>query len=429
LSVYCNNLKTVGKWAFRQCSKLEEIDLTQLEEVAEYGFCACSSIPAVYNDKLTRIEKYAFHRLSTAINIDLPNVTYVGYGGLDQLVCAESINLPKLETLGESGLSGCLKVETLDLPELTTLIGGNVGSAFDRTYSLKELNVPKLTGKLPKDTFSYTGLEYINLPCITSIGESAFHLSKATKIILNDAISIGEEAFSSCSTLEFVYIPNVIEIDSWAFLDTKNIKLLFAPSLENAKSLPQYDNVIIYLTDKFTSTVSPTYSYTVIAPNSSFAEQWAIDNGYKFIDSNSMTNSLGRSICTSVAGLRFGFSWDNIGEIENLATDVEYGFIYSQKEFEDLSIDTVGENGIKKKVANNRADNENNTSFNLVISNIPSDYYDREITARAYVCIDGMYFYSNVLKGSFDEVANLVINDDEIDTNTKTKVKQMLQEA
>lgn len=102
-------------------------------------------------------------------------------------------------------------------------------------------------------------------------------------------------------------------------------------------------------------------------------------------------------------------------------------FIYSQKGEDNLSIDTVDNKNIKKAVANNRIDHGDTTSFNLVISNIPKQYYDREITARAYVCIDGMYFYSNILKGSFGEVAGLVLADDEIDQNTKNAVNKLLE--
>ncbi len=66
------------------------------------------------------------------------------------------------------------------------------------------------------------------------------------------------------------------------------------------------------------------------------------------------------------------------------------------------------------------------TTFNLVFIDIPQRAYDTELSARAYVCIDGMYFYSNVLKGSFSEVANLVLADDEIDEATKNAVNNLL---
>jgi len=175
---------------------------------------------------------------------------------------------------------------------------------------------------------------------------------------------------------------------------------------------------------------------TIVAPEDSYAAKWAMERGVNYIPSDYRDESmdapanvtdLGRSICVTVAGLRFGFTWNNLDEIENLATNIEYGFIYSQKGAEDLTVENVDGVNVRQTEAVNRIDNGKSTSFNLVIANIPNAYLDREITARAYVCIDGMYFYSNIQKGSFSEVANLVLADDEIDQNTKNAVKNLLE--
>ena len=40
-----------------------------------------------------------------------------------------------------------------------------------------------------------------------------------------------------------------------------------------------------------------------------------------------------------------------------------------------------------------------------------------------------MYFYSPVTTRSFEQVANAVVADEEIDQNTKNEVKQLLKEA
>lgn len=37
-----------------------------------------------------------------------------------------------------------------------------------------------------------------------------------------------------------------------------------------------------------------------------------------------------------------------------------------------------------------------------------------------------MYFYSNSLNGSFEEVSSLVLQDEEIDQNTKNAVEKLL---
>ena len=392
-SVYCNNLKTLGKWAFRACRNLDTIDLTQLEEVDEYGLGNCNSIPALYNDKLTTVGKCAFINLKGAINVDLPNVTSVGYWGLRGLISAESINLPKVEIMGAGGLADSFIVESLDFPELKTVeYSVATIASFSQMQGLKEFRAPKLSNVI-------------------------------------------QGLFSNCKLLETIYIPSVIEIGEDAFEYCNSIKTIFAPSLETATNLPTCNGVTLYLSNSFIGADNPEYDYTIIAPTGSYAEQWANENGYTFLSCDSKTEdtdssnvtTMGRSICTSVAGIRFGFTWDNIDEIESLASNVEYGFIYSQKGAEDLSIDTVDGSTIKKTFAPNRIESDGTTSFNLVISNIPVAYYDREITARAYVCIDGMYFYSNTLKGSFGEVAELVLADDEIDRNTKNAVNKLLE--
>lgn len=430
-SVNANNIKHIGPSGFCACFKLAQIDLTKAESIGKNGCMSLKSISSLYNDKLTKIEDGAFRSCNHIINIDIPNVTEIGDHGFDAIYDLDSLNAPKVEIIGNSAFYYCSHIETMDFPNLISF----GSSAFAITKSLKTINMPKYYGEIPANAFESSGIEYFDNDHITSLGNYAFSNSKLRYIKLDNAQSIGNNTFDRCWDLELIHLPAVTKIGIRAFKDSKNINILFTPSLVSAQSLPENDGATLYLSNKFTSEGNPQFNYTLVAPVGSHAEQWANENGYTFIPSDGRDKSienpanvtdLGRSICTSVAGLRFGFTWDNLDEIEDLATDIEYGFIYSQKGVEDLSVDTVNGKTVKKAIANNRIDHGNTTSFNLVISNIPSAYYNREITARAYVCIDGMYFYSNVLKGSFGEVANLVLEDEEIDANTKNAVNNLL---
>lgn len=402
-SVYCNNLKSVGKWAFRLCRKLDTIDLTQLEEVDEYSFGTCRSIPALYNDKLKTIKKCAFNGLQGAINVDLPNVTIVEYWGLRGLYNAEYINLPKVEILGGGALASAFVAETLNLPELKTIeFSQSTTGCFASMQCLKEFFAPKLT-----------------------------------KLVNDD--------FYGCHSLEMLYIPNVTEINGGrTFYNCNAVKILFAPNLETSLALPNYsNNVNLYLSASCTQlpNTNGDYTYNIIAPINSYAEQWANENGHTFIPSDYRNSSIenpinvedkGRSIRVTNAGLRFGFSWDAIPEIENLATDIEYGFVYHYNYdnlsygSDELTVDNVGTDNIKMKKAVNLDSSENTTSFNLVFTNIPDANQKTNISARAYVCIDGMYFYSNTLNGSYSEIANLVLNDNEIDEEIKNSIRNTL---
>lgn len=438
-SVYCNNLKVVETRGFYLCREMDTIDLAQLEEVGEYAFSHCTSIPALYNEKLTTINKCSFNSLNNAIYIDLPNVTSVELMGLWSLQNAEYVNLPKVKTLGKSALSHMYMLESIDLPELTEITGDY---CFNFSRNLKEFYAPKLTN-LPNYTFEYSTIEYLELPSVVELGNYIFSTSNIKSIKLEGVTEISSNAFGDCSHLESVYLPSVKTMVNHTFGDTDSIKTVFAPNLESVEHLPECDGLTIYLSDKFISTtVNNKNNYFIVAPTGSYAELWANENSYEFIPSDYRDSSLsspvnvedkGRSIRVTKTGLRFGFSWNEIPEIENLASDIEYGFIYHYNydntpyDSSQLTVENVGTDNIKQKTAYNLDHStEGTTVFNLVFTDIPSSNYDTNISVRAYVCIDGMYFYSNSLNGSFEEVSGLVLQDNEIDQNTKNAVEKLL---
>ncbi len=445
-SVYCNNLKVVETRGFYLCREMDTIDLTQLEEVGEYAFSHCTSIPALYNEKLTTINKCSFNSLNNAIYIDLPNVTSVGLMGLWSLQNAEYVNLPKVKTLGKSALSHMYMLESIDLPELTEITGS---MCFSSTRNLKEFNAPKLTN-LPDNTFNYSTIENIELPNVVVLGEEIFYMSNIKSIKLDSVTEISTNAFGDCSDLETLYLPSATHISSGVFINnlyddsnTVNIKI-FAPNLVSLDSLPeQQGGATLYTSDKLESiTVTPDYDYTIVAPLNSYSKQWTEENGCNFIPSDYRDSSLsspvnvedkGRSIRVTKTGLRFGFSWNEIPEIENLASDIEYGFIYHYNydntpyDSSQLTVENIGTDNIKQKTAYNLDHStEGTTVFNLVFTDIPASNYDTNISVRAYVCIDGMYFYSNSRNGSYKEVSELVLKDSEIDQNTKNAVEKLL---
>lgn len=389
-AVYADNIVTVEQFGFYCCENLSIIDFTNLKSVGKYSFAQCKSIESLFNEYLVDVAPVSFAYCTGLLYVELSSATKLEY---DSFLCCSSVETYRLlnvEEIEKNTFEGNLKIKEFNLPKLKTLRGEDT---FKSCNLLEIIHLPSLKGSIPIDTFY------------------------------------------NCYNIETLYIPHVNIIHENALFSTNCLQYLFAPQLKTTKSLPTCDNTNIYLSDFCIELPATEYNYNIIAPNGSYAKQYAKENGHKFIPSDSRNESienpsnvtdLGRSICASAAGVRFGFTWDNINEVESLASDIEYGFIYSQKGAENLSIDTVDNKNIKKTVANNRVDHGDTTSFNLVISNIPKNYYDRKITARAYVCIDGMYFYSNIRDGSFNEISGLVLADDEIDMNTKNAVKNLI---
>lgn len=399
---------------FKDCKMLKEVNIPNVTIIGHSAFANCISLPKEMD--FTNITELDYHAFSDSPfeKLDLPNCEKTwGYAFTN--AAAKTINIPNCKSLGASDFSGN-NLEYVNMEGAEKISQGDC--EFLNCFSLKYLYAPNLN----------------QIPTFCTDSDGYYELNQGT-----------------VPALEFIYAPKATKFnyDNCMLKEFTNLKFIYAPKVESLAKLiqlPKNDDFTLYLSESFNVTENQDSGmngkYTVVAPKGSYAEQWAkkswyyYPDGLNFIPSDSRDDSienpanvtdLGRSICTTVAGLRFGFTWDNIDEIESLASDIEYGFVYSQKGVEDLSLDKVDGVNVKSVTAPNRIDHGDTTSFNLVISNIPKSYYDREITARAYVCIDGMYFYSNEQKGSFGEVANLVLADNEIDTNTKNAVKNLLE--
>lgn len=491
-SITAPGVEDIGIFAFYYCTSLTNVDMPNVKVVRRSGFEGCRKLQSVnFNETVEEFYGSVFKGTAFTyayfpnvynfqdtfadtplVAADLP-LMYWASGAFSNCYSLEWLYAPGLEELGGGAFTNCtnltefVKEGQYDLTKIKLL----EADAFAYSY-FKEIYLPLITEINDSGAFQSSQAEYIDIPNVTFLAGSTFNNCQKLKHInmpnFVDAIRDPyANIFTDCFALEELYIPNAIFLpdillssEASSVLSLKyiyapkavytvsqysgglrlchNLQWAFLPSIKYFPSLSDKWNATLYFTEKteFIDYFLTDYSSTtIVAPEGSYAAEWAQKYGLNYIPSDYRDESmdapanvtdLGRSICVTAAGLRFGFTWNNLDEIENLATDIEYGFIYSQKGAEDLSMDTVDGSTIKKVIANNRVDHGDNTSFNLVISNIPAAYYGREITARAYVCIDGMYFYSNTQKGSFGEVADLVLADNEIDEPSKNALKNLL---
>lgn len=492
-SITAPGVEDIGIFAFYYCTSLTNVDMPNVKVVRRSGFEGCRKLQSVnFNETVEEFYGSVFKGTAFTyayfpnvynfqdtfadtplVAADLP-LMYWASGAFSNCYSLEWLYAPGLEELGGGAFTNCtnltefVKEGQYDLTKIKLL----EADAFAYSY-FKEIYLPLITEINDSGAFQSSQAEYIDIPNVTFLAGSTFNNCQKLKHInmpnFVDAIRDPyANIFTDCFALEELYIPNAIFLpdillssEASSVLSLKyiyapkavytvsqysgglrlchNLQWAFLPSIKYFPSLSDKWNATLYFTEKteFIDYFLTDYSSTtIVAPEGSYAAEWAQKYGLKYIPSDYRDESmdapanvtdLGRSICSSVAGLRFGFTWNNLDEIESLATDIEYGFVYSQKGAEDLRVENVDGVNVRQTEAVNRIDNGKSTSFNLVIANIPSAYLDREITARAYVCIDGMYFYSNIQKGSFSEVANLVLADDEIDQNTKNAVKNLLE--
>lgn len=429
----------IENYSFMNSYSLKYFSAPGLKTVGNFALDA----PLVYLDA-TNIEFIGDYGLSTNLSeIDLPYLKYAGNSAFCENMYLDKVYLPMLEVVKFFAFGNCYRVNTIELnnakriesaafKECCYLKHLNISNTevftdddfgaenymFYRCNNINEIYLPKLQGKIPDNCFQgCRSMKRLYMPYVDYIGNNALDL---------------------CYNLEMLYIPNVKEIASTLFIINGT---MFAPNLEKTVYFPYSDNVEIYLSDKFRAyegNSEVSFDYKIIAPINSYAYNLANENSWSFIASDNRDESiknpanvtdLGRSIRITDAGLRFGFSWNELPEIEKSAADIEYGFVYSLNPDAELKSENADGKTIYKMSAPNRIDHGDYKTFNLVFTDIPKAAYDKTIYARAYVCIDGMYFYSNIMGGSFNEVANLVLADDEIDQNTKNVINNLLKSA
>ena len=368
----------------------------------------------VLPDTVTTIGDNAFY------NTNLKSITANGicnlnkrcFYGCEQLA---DINFPDLRYIGTEALFGCKSLpQDLELSSVERIADQGLSGTYFKT---------------------------INLPECTEVGTSAFEGCTAQEIVLKKTTKLGAKAFYNCTNLETIYIPQATSFGGCS--GCTNLKTVFAPTAKSIiADIPS--NATIYCSGKLVSIYFPMeyadYKCTIVSPEYTAGLAAAIQDGDKdrFIRRNSddIAKSKGAQIRTRDNGLRFGFKFDDnsIGfDFRKYADNIDYGFVYTYVSLEDQNDYQINQ----RLRVNNRTDNHIRKAdkrnidgyvsyYNAVFTNIPESHFEDKISARAYVCIDGMYFYSPVMTRSFSDVATAVLADDEIDQNIRDEVNALI---
>ena len=432
------------------------IDVTDSTRIIAAAFARAGS---PFHSKFTYLDYYILEDGESEFVINNDGIIKAYLGNEANIVVPDVVNGKEPRKIGPQVFSNS-NIETITLPDTIESIGDD---AFSNTNlksvtannlcflnkkcfyncnqlsdidlsKVKEIGSEALYGckSLPKqpdfssvDWVAEKGLagtyfNIVNLPNCTKTGENAFDSCKAEEIIMNKATSIGAQAFYNCSNLKTLYIPNATGLANDNFNGCTNIKLIFAPKIKSLRlSIPS--NVTIYAY-RLTSASLPQkyleYKYTIISPE---YEPWMNNIPEKYqssithIISDDIAQSKGAQIRTKDNGLRFGFAFDenSIGfDFKKYAENIEYGFVYTYKSLNGLNDfqknDSLRANDstVYTKSANKRNVEGTVSTYNAVFTGIPASHYDDKISARAYVNIDGMYFYSPVITRSYSSASS-----------------------
>ena len=238
-----NSVTTIGGNAFRNCSGLTSITIPQsVTIIGFYAFSGCSGLKAIsVEEGNTRfdsrnhcnaiIETSSNTLIAGCKNTTIPNsVTNIGVSAFESCTSLTAITIPNsVTTIRNGAFSGCSGLTSIMIPHSVTSIGYY---AFSGCSGLTSITIPNSVTSIGGEAFSYcSGLTSIvveegNIKFDSRSNCNAIIETLSNKLIVgcqnttipNSVMTIGAQAFISCSGLTSITIPNgVTTIEGAAF--------------------------------------------------------------------------------------------------------------------------------------------------------------------------------------------------------------------
>ena len=306
---------------FNYCARIESVAIANgVTSIGSYAFCNCDSLTSIdIPDGVTSIGNCAFADTSLT-SIDIPDgVTSIGYGVFIDCSLLTSIDIPNSVTsigsstfcycysltsvtigngvtsIGDGAFTDCLNLTSIDIPDSIISIGfgafqhcsslnynlydngeylGNKNNPYVYladvvSHDISSFRINENTKIIGDEAFSNcTSLTSIDIPdSVTSIGNGAFSGTSLTSINIPDGVtSIGYRAFSDCYSLKSITIPDsVTSIGDDAFYWCYDLENVYYSGTQ-----AQWDAIAIGENNEYLTNATIHYNhihdYTLIAP-------------------------------------------------------------------------------------------------------------------------------------------------------------------
>ena len=193
-------------------------------DILDGAFYNCSDLMSItIPNNITCIGNSAFYGCTLLTNVAIPDsVTHIGYSAFSGCAKLTSVIIPNSVTnIGSGAFFGCTSLTNIIIPNSVTTIDGN---AFGNCKSLTNVTIGNNVTTIATYAFSgCIGLTNIIIPNnVTSIGASAFNgCNGLTKVVIGDGVkNIGEDVFNNCSELGTIYY--VGDIAKWCEINMRN---------------------------------------------------------------------------------------------------------------------------------------------------------------------------------------------------------------
>lgn len=227
---------SIGYSAFQDCSSLQSVvfaENTQVAVIDEYTFYLCRSLSSIcIPSSVTSIKECAFdgcsslQRVSFGENSQLTAIGSFAFRGCTNLQSVVFAENSQLTVIGEYAFNVC-GFKSMEIPDSVISIGYR---AFYGCSYLESITVPFVGER--RDGTGNTAFAYI-------FGDNLNVPSNLIVKISDGITSIGASAFSYCSAIAAIDIPNsVTTIDQYAFRECRSLTSIEIPS--NVTSIEMY---------------------------------------------------------------------------------------------------------------------------------------------------------------------------------------------
>ena len=326
-----DSVTSIDTSAFSDCTSLKSITIPDsVTSIDSSAFKDCRSLTSIkIPDSVTSIESSTFEFCTSLTSIAIPNsVTSIESSAFYCCTSLTSITIPdSVASIGDYTFASCTSLTSITIPDSVTRIGE---FTFSGCESLKSITIPDSVTSIGEGAFrDCTNLTSITIPdSVASIGEGAFRdCTNLTSISIPDIVaSIGESTFENCTSLTSITIPNsVTSIGDYTFNNCKSLTIITIP--DSVTSIGDYtfrnctSLTSITIPDSVTSIGECAFMYcenlTIYGYKNTAAEEYALNNGFEFINLAEERTLTDKASSISVSGVVNSNADLNVSKLEN----------------------------------------------------------------------------------------------------------------